>query len=311
MKGPLSDVVKILAAHQSEIKAKGVCSLARDGLYRAILKASFVRICEYVEFAHTSKPQDKAEGFFAAASLRQCCEDLIALKFLAQLRRKDRDDVVQALMLISTNNAAEKQIAFFRRKHPYQPVLLPPWKKDIIYQVKDRLTEIGKRTQLWNTERKLPPIEQMAMRVGLTALYEFLYAATSEIVHFNVRIALRSGWGDVKKSEFHFSSSNFAPYYISFTQSYSCFLLIQFCRTFRAALRLSPSFMLAIDEIELSLERQFRWPEIVTFEEMNVKREDNIIVSAFLAMKQDERTQKLRKKYAHKKKALSSRGIHA
>jgi hypothetical protein len=281
---------------------KGVCRPMKEGLYRAVLKASLVRLYEYTEFVHGDISDEKAEAFFAAAPLRQCCEDLIALKFLALLRRRDRDSAIQALMLISTNNAAEKQVAFFKKSRPYQPVLPPPWEKPTVDKVKDRLNEIGARTQLWRTERKLPPIEQMAKKVGLTALYDFLYAATSEIVHFNVRISLRSGWGDSSKPEFSFSPANFSRYYLMFTRIYSAFLLVQFCRAFRVMLKLSPSFMTAIDEIELSIESQIRWPEILTFEEMNVRHNENIILLALSAVMQEERVQKLRKKHEVRRK---------
>jgi hypothetical protein len=305
-KSMASEVAAVLAAHRQEIWVKGVCRPMKEGLYRAVLKASLVRIYEYAEFVHGDISDEKADGFFAAAPLRQCCEDLIALKFLALLKRSDRDSVIRALMLITTNNAAEKQVAFFKKSHPHQFILPPPWEKHAIGKVKDKLTEIGARTLLWRNERKLPPIEQMAMKVGLTPLYEFLYAATSEIVHFNVRIALRSGWGDLSKLEFRFSPANFSRYYILFARTYSAFLLVQFCRAFRTMLKLSPSFMDAIDEIELSIElsieSQLRWPEILTFEEMNIQHNENIILQAAFAVMQEERVQTLRKKHEQRRK---------
>ena len=144
----------------------------------------------------------------------------------------------------------------------------------------------------------------MAKKVGLSDLYEFLYAATSEVVHFNVRIALRSGWG-AQKGEFSFSPSNFSMYYQHFARTYSAYLLLRFCRTFRSALTLSSAFMNAIDSVEVVLESEIRWPEIVTFEEMNVPQNDNIILRALLVVKQDERVQKLRSK--HKRKRLKRR----
>ena len=301
------DIRQILHSHQAEVAAKGFCRPLKEGLFRAVLKAAFVRLFEYAGFVHKEMSAANADGFFAAAPLRQCCEDLIALKFLCELSRKDRDTVIQSLMLISTSVAGEKQSVFFKRNHPFQSVLPSPWKADDIEKQRDRLTEIGTRTNLWHTTRKLPPIEQMARKVGLTELYEFLYAATSEIVHFNVRIGLRSGWGNSEKPEFNFSAANFSPYYLMFARTYSLYLLVRFSRTFRKTLTLSPGFMNMIDEVEVHLENQIRWPEIVTFEEMNVKLNENIIFRALSVVMRQERVEALRQKHRRKKKAQQSR----
>jgi len=142
------------------------------------------------------------------------------------------------------------------------------------------------------------------LKVGLSELYEYLYAATSEIVHFNVRIALRSGWGS-GKNEFTFSPSNFAVFYGQFSRVYAAYIWFSFCRTFRSALRLSPDFMHTVDAVELAIESIIRWPELVTFEEMNVPLNDNIILRALLTVKQNERIEKLKKKHAKRKARIA------
>ena len=137
----------------------------------------------------------------------------------------------------------------------------------------------------------------MATKVGLSELYEYLYAGTSEIVHFNVRISLRSGWGN-GNNEFSFSPSHFAKFYGQFSRVYAAFLWFSFCRVFRSTLNLSPAFMHTVDAVELAIESIDRWPELVTFEEMNKPQNDNIILRAFLAVKQRERVESLRQKHA-------------
>ncbi|MGO4213826.1 DUF5677 domain-containing protein, partial [Terriglobus sp. YAF25] len=217
----------------------------------------------------------------------------------------DRDKVIQALMVISTGKASEKQGEFFKRNHPYQPVLTTTFEPPAIDKAKGVLNEVGSRTGMWRTENKLPPIEQMAKKVMLSELYEYLYAATSEIVHFNVRIALRSGWG-TGKNEFSFSPSNFAKFYGQFSRVYAAYIWINFCRVFRSALRLSSEFMYAVDAVELAIEGVNRWPELVTYEEMNLPQNDNIILRALLAVQQGERVEKLRKKHARRKTRMQS-----
>jgi len=301
---PADEIRALLKGVRPEVIEKATCRPTREGMFKAVLKASFVRIHEYVEFVHTNMSDTGPGSFFGSAPLRQCCEDLIALKYLAMLKRRDRDNVIQALMVISTGKASEKQGEFFKRNHPYQPVLTSTFEPAAIDKAKNLLNEVGTRTAHWRTQNKLPPIEQMALKVGLSELYEYLYAATSEIVHFNVRIALRSGWGS-GKNEFTFSPSNFAVFYGQFSRVYAAYIWFSFCRTFRSALRLSPDFMHTVDAVELAIESIIRWPELVTFEEMNVPLNDNIILRALLTVKQNERIEKLKKKHAKRKARIA------
>jgi hypothetical protein len=293
------EVLDSLKTLHHEVSQKAKCRPTKEGLFKAVLKASFVRIHEYAEFVYSNASDSGPESFFASAPLRQCCEDLIALKYLAILKRKDRDAVIQALMIISTGKALKKQSAFFKRNHPYQPVLTSTFPPDQTEKAKEVLNEVGTQTGLWHTRNKLPPIEQMAVKVGLSELYEYLYAATSEIVHFNVRIALRSGWGS-GTNEFSFSPSNFAKFYAQFGRIYAAYVWFRFCRVFRSTLQLSREFMNVVDSVELAIESVNRWPELVTFEEMNVPQNEGIILRAFLAMKHGERVERLRQKHANR-----------
>ena len=194
-------------------------------------------------------------------------------------------------MIITTSSGIEKQKMFFGKNHPYQPIFVADFPHGHVDRAKDMLTNIGQQTGLWTTEKKLPPIEQMARRVGLSTLYHFLYAATSEIVHFNVRIALRSGWGG--KDRWRFSSSHLSTYYFMFGRCYSVYIFIKLSRTFAVNLKLSTRFMKSVDNLELWLESQFRWPEIVTFEETNQSPRENVILYAVLQVLQESRVKKL------------------
>ncbi len=130
----------------------------------------------------------------------------------------------------------------------------------------------------------------MALKVHLKPFYDFIYAVTSEIVHFNVRIALRSGWGDSPRNVL-FSTNNFCRYYLEFSHFYSLYLLAMFCRTFKRELDLSAKFMSEIAEIRALLDDRFRWPEAATFEEMNLKN-PNAILRAVLKVAHFEKAKK-------------------
>jgi Family of unknown function (DUF5677) len=300
------EVRGLLKALRNEVVQKTKCRPTKEGLFKAVLKASFVRIHEYVEFVYSDASDSGPRSFFASAPLRQCCEDLIALKYLATLKRKDRDAAIQALMIISTGKASEKQSEFVKRNHPYQPVLTSTFPLHQIEKAREVLSEVGTRSGLWHTRNKLPPIEQMAVKVGLSEFYEYLYAATSEIVHFNVRIASRSGWGS-GKNEFNLSPSNFAKFYAQFDRIYAAYVWFSFCREFRSALQLSPEFMNVVDSVEQAFESVYRWPELVKFEAMNVPQNEDIILRAILEMKQRESIEKLREKHANRRSRSHNR----
>ena len=211
-----------------------------------------------------------------SGALRGLSEDLIALKFIRKLKRKDRDEVVQIEMMSSTAQLIDKQAQFFRSKRPFQPVLTKSFDAAQLDNAKDRLTAIGQSSKLWLTSRKLPPIEQMANVVKLKAFYNFIYRMTSRIVHFNVGVALRSGWGSSPKAV-TFSSRNFCRYYLDLNQFYSVYILVNFCRTFGKDLGLSSSFLKNVAAISSAINDRLRWPEAVTFEEMNQQNPNELI----------------------------------
>jgi hypothetical protein len=282
---------KILNTLEPEASSKSSFNMVREGLYRAVLRASFIRCFEFAKFVHKHKIDKADEGaFFLAAALRGISESLIVLKFIRRLNRKDRDEVIRIKMMSSTAEIVEKQAAFFRQIRPFQPILADPFEASALNFAKDRLTAIGQSSQLWNTSRKLPPVEQMASQVHLKPFYNFIYAVTSEIVHFNVRIALRSGWGNLPR-QVRFSTKNFCRYYLEFNQFYSLYLLAIFCRTFKNDLGFSIRFMKGVAEMRALLDDSLRWPEAVTFEEMN-QRNPNALIRVVLKVAHLEKTKK-------------------
>ena len=109
-----------------EANTKAVCS-SREGLFRAVLKASFIRTFDYVEHLNvTIKDAQTPEGFFSCAPLRQGCEDLIALSFIVKLPRKERDTVIQSLLVIATSSGIEKQEVASARQEPERRFLARP-----------------------------------------------------------------------------------------------------------------------------------------------------------------------------------------
>lgn len=271
------DFAKQLQRIEKEALSVANFNMSREGFFKGVLRSAFARTFEFARLVHKHKLQDVDEtGFFLAAGLRGIAEDLISLRFIRKLKRSDRDEVIKARMMITVADVEAKQRAFFKRNRPFQPIIKRSFPSSEVARVKDRLTTIGHTSGMWRTANKLPPVEQMAARVKLKQFYQFIYAATSELVHFNVRIALRSGWGR-SPQQVVFSTKNFAPYYLEFAQFFSVYILIKFCRSFRRDLGLSTDLMKVITEMQIVLNDRLRWPEAVTFEEMNVKNPNELI----------------------------------
>jgi hypothetical protein len=65
----------------------------------------------------------------------------------------------------------------------------------------------------------------MAVDAGHIEVYDYLYAAISDMVRFSPHILIRSGWSKKQDKMFHrFSMQNFNNYYKLFTQFYGSYL---------------------------------------------------------------------------------------
>lgn len=280
-------VSQVLQRLESSVVTKAEYTM-REGFFRGILKSAFVKSFEFAQLANRIKSKDAGEeAFFMAAALRGICEDLIALKFISQLPRRLRDEVIVIEMSEALRKSASEQTTFFKEQRPFQPVLTFRPSAEAIESRKQRLTEIGKTSGLWKTEGKLPPIEQMATRVKLRAVYNYIYRITSDTVHFNPRIALRQGWGN-DSTRFKFSAKNFCGYYLSFDQVYGAFLFVLLCKAFRKHLRLQSAFMDQVTTLTKALDDVWRWPEAVTYEEMNQPDPGPILRSALKVIHDDK-----------------------
>lgn len=143
---------------REEALAKSKFSMPREGIYRGVLKASFAKCFEFAQFVHATKIEDADEGaLYFSGALRGLAEDLIALKFIRKLNRRDRDSVIRIEMMLTTAQLIEKQAHFFRQYRPFQPVLRKSFNATELEKAKNELTVIGQSSKLWNTSKKLPP----------------------------------------------------------------------------------------------------------------------------------------------------------
>ena len=133
--------------------------------------------------------------------------------------------------------------------------------------VKQETRKFWKHIKQFN--QRQPTVSELAKNVGLKSTYEFIYFAASNFVHFNPQALLRTGWGP-DKGPFTFSIRNMDGYYQSFGSFYGAVLFIGFQASFSEKY-FNDSIDPEVDQLVELIGQVHRWPEIITFEEMNQK----------------------------------------
>lgn len=266
-------------------------SLKNEKLHLTMTKAAFIKCFEFNLFI---SQQDSPEyAFFVSTNLRGSCEDLIVLKYLKECL--DEEDVQDFLLLSIAENfqkGIQSQVEFFNTYRSLQPII-----KNFELFAKDenkRRTQQNHLKNKYGWKKTTPTVKAMAEACDLKALYDYLYAATSKSVHFNPQVLLRMGWGDGNDAEYKYSNSvsHFGGYHADFSRFYGSFLLIKFVDSFSQHLNLSVKFIELTKQLKELIDRENRWPEIVTFEEMNIPK-PSIIDYALSAMMENLKNDKL------------------
>jgi hypothetical protein len=219
------------------------------------------------------------------------CEDLIVLSYIGKMPSKDREELVKALSGEEIATRVKLQDAFFSAIRPQQPVLRLQDPDTLIALNGAAARAIWQRHGWPNLSKgTMPRVRQIAEKQGLhqlAILYDFLYRLTSAGVHFNVQPLLRSGWGNPK--EFVFSARNFHGYFSNYCSLYGRFLFCLYFEFFGAVLRPTANERAIVDKIREGVLFTPRWPEMVTYEEMNQKPPTDaetmrMVISAFQAV---------------------------
>lgn len=245
-----------------------------QNIYGCHVTAAFSKCFEFNLVINSASLLD--ESFYYTPVLRGIAEDLIVLKFIKKHKKLDANAVLKNYMMMQLIEICEKQTKFFDENHPQQIVFKYP---DAEYQLKGFVE--GLKTE-WakiglNKEKTFPSTSHMAVDAGLIEVYDYLYAATSDMVHFSPHILMRSGWSKKDDKMFHrFSMQNFNKYYKLFNQFYGSYLFTIFVKTFKKQLTLNKTILKEIYNIEQIISDEARWPELVTFEEMNVPEAERI-----------------------------------
>lgn len=237
-------------------------------VFLSCLKAAFVKAFEFVDMA-TKQKDDKA--FFSTPALRGIAEDIIYFRFLSNLPPETREQVITRLQLCSVKKCLEQQKSFFEVFRPSQPI--------VPIQITSADEHLCKLNLFWkkngwsnlNKNKLTPPVREIAKELDsgiLEVVYDFIYRLTSKIVHFNPHILLKSGWGP-SDSQITFSFKNMDRYYSEINQIYGSYLLCLYFELFGQSFNLKQKEKIAVKELRKHLLDIFRWPEMITFEEMN------------------------------------------
>ena len=233
-------------------------------------------------FAELTSRQDPAAAFFIVPALRAVTEDLILFRFLHKAGTPDeRDTVIRNLMLIDVHEKIDYQTRFFSKFRPFQPVLSPAIDSDReIAELKAPLADFwrGHGWPGFNIKTTMPPIRELAEKSDpglLEVVYDFIYRLVSAEVHSTPRTLLRLGWGTSRAVgaaplEAEFSTRHLGPHYLAIAQVYSTYILCLWFEFFEDQFDASEDDLLAISDLRDYLLSRARWPEMVTFEEMNV-----------------------------------------
>lgn len=246
--------------------------LARFSMYSVCVKASAAKCFEFN--LATRDFQTSGTAFFAVSALRGICEDLIVLRFIGKLPLRDRGILLAALVQNELHTRVKQQDAFFSAFRPQQPVLRI---RDVDKKIDD---SISAASAIWNkygwpnlTRKAMPPIREIAEKQSLhllAILYDYFYRLTSIGVHFNVQSLLRLGWGPSQGS-FAFSTKNFSGYFEDYCSLYGAFMLCLYFEFFAQVIKPGAKETAIVKSIREEILMRRRWPEMITFEEMNLK----------------------------------------
>lgn len=238
-----------------------------DGPYHIALTAAFTKSLAMQEVFLL--PNDKTASFYLAPALRSLCEDLIVLGFINKHLSEDADVVIRLLLDLDFQTTLHAQEAFFNQFRPYQPTIKPKLPKSEIKKIKSKLKKLH-LSFISETDSFTPSVRQMAKSQGLLMLYDYLYNATSRLVHFSPGNLFRMCWGN-PNGEMTCEINALEKYYQKFIEFYATHLLCTLAHQFQTQLRISSEVQSFLNDRLTKVNQLTRWPELITFEELNAK----------------------------------------
>ena len=245
----------------------------RSPLFKSVLRAAFTKCFEFNHFI--SRPRELKSPFFLLGTVRSICEDLICLSYLKKLKANQREELIRFNhnFDIAKNIIAQKQ--FFDKYNAGQFVVQPDHFADEDY-LRFVTSKPHSRTKALKTGYNLyPSVFEMAKDAGYLDLYNYLYHASSSLVHFRSDVLLKLGWNkdqsDKRQNIYRYSTNKYSDYYAKFNLVYSGLLFCEFVFKFSKYLGLAKSLVGETNYFTESF-ALFDWPEIMTYDHMNLQQ---------------------------------------
>jgi hypothetical protein len=255
------------------------------------IKAAFSKCIDFNVIVNRDRSNND-EAFLFLSGLRGIAEDLIVLKYSLKFSAGTRATYFQKLRELNLRQGILAQRNFFESNNPFQYVV---GKRNSMQESQAKYDDAKNALQeFWKTNgfpKNGPTVKEMSEAVGLSTVYNYIYFAASNFVHFNPHALLRTGWGPMD-GPFTFSIENFGGYYRDLAAVYGAILYLGFAVSFGSLLQKEEELRTGITEIESILVRTPRWPEIVTFEELNIPRPEyasSRLMHALLGIKDESK----------------------
>lgn len=137
---------------------------------------------------------DRQQAYYATPLLRPMCEELIFVRFMKTLPRKEADEYLWNRVILDLLKGLRQQRDFFDEAQKEYPVDIKQKFKPHRGETQDLESRIKEQTRKLKTFGKkhgwgnslAPTVEYMARASNSNAEYEFFYRATSSAVHANL-----------------------------------------------------------------------------------------------------------------------------
>jgi hypothetical protein len=198
-----------------------------DGILPVVRRAMLVRQFDSLEaIAHLIGAQ---KGYAAAPLLRPACEEVIWIKYLAAITPRHAEELLRCAANIEVLDSLQAQDTYAGRTITKELGLMsflqdaPARQKTVSSRLRTLGQELG-----WDSRTiqkgALPSTWWLAKKTDQTALYDFLYRATSRFVHFSTAELLRRAWG--KPGTISIRSIHFQDYWGVFALYWGLRLLL-------------------------------------------------------------------------------------
>lgn len=208
--------------------------------------------------------------FWIAPTLRSICEDLIVLGFLDKNFKGKSDEIIKLQLSLGMHKSLQAQEALFSEYRPHQPRIRPKGTVKSISEAENKLKTIFS-SYVKGKHQTQPSVRQMAKDQGMLLLYDFLYHATSRLVHYSPNTLLRMAWFEPEVNLSKCDPAALDKYYQQFVKFYSAHLLSTFTARFSSVIDQDENLTCAIAKNLEDVNSNPRWPELVTFEEFNAE----------------------------------------